>query len=157
MTTADTEIQTDLNAIIDTACTKTVAGEEWLNNYLKNLDDTLTNQAEVNPSSRIFKFGGGHKVTAISSVKIPAQIGEKNCSIITKIVKEKIHLLLSKSSLKKADTVLNIKNDKIKIFGQNIPVESSFNCRYSVSILPERTSNFDDTEQVLIFKENEKR
>ena len=28
MTTDDTKIQTDLNAIIDTACTKTVAGEE---------------------------------------------------------------------------------------------------------------------------------
>ena len=42
-TTADTEIHTDLNAITDTACTKTVAGEEWLNNYLKILDDTLIN------------------------------------------------------------------------------------------------------------------
>ena len=42
-TTADTEIHTDLNAITDTACTKTVAGEEWLNNYLKTLDDTLIN------------------------------------------------------------------------------------------------------------------
>ena len=66
------KIQTDLNEIIDTACTKTVAGAEWLNNYLKNLDDTLNNQKEVNPSIRIFKFEDGHKVTAISSVKISA-------------------------------------------------------------------------------------
>ena len=77
MTTADTKIQFDLNAIIGTACAKTVAGEEWLNNYFKNLGDTSINQVEVNPTSRIFKFGDGHKVTAISSVKIPAQIGEK--------------------------------------------------------------------------------
>ena len=76
MTTADTKIRTDLNAVIDTGCTKTVAGEEWLNNYLKNLDDSLTNQVEANPSSRILKFGG-HKVTAISSIKIPAQTGGK--------------------------------------------------------------------------------
>ena len=55
----------------------TIAGEEWLNNYLKNLDDALTNQVEVNPRSRIFKFGDRRKVIAISSVKIPAQIGEK--------------------------------------------------------------------------------
>ena len=72
MTADDTKIQTDLNEIIDTACTKTVAGAEWLNNYLKNLDDTLNNQIEVNSSSRIFKFEDGHKVTAISSVKISA-------------------------------------------------------------------------------------
>ena len=51
--------------------------------------------------------------------------------------------------------MLNIKNDKIKMFGLNIHVESSFNDHYSISILPEITSNFDDTEQVLVFKENE--
>ena len=53
--------------------------------YLKNLDDTLINQVEVNPSNRIFKFGDGHKVTAISFVTIPAQIGEKICFIITEM------------------------------------------------------------------------
>ena len=77
MITADTKIQTDLNAILDTACIKTVAEEEWLNNHLKNLDDTLINQVELNLSSRMLKFGDGHKVTAISSVKIPAKIGGK--------------------------------------------------------------------------------
>ena len=39
------------------------------------------------------------------------------------------------------------------MFGQNIPVESSFNGHYSISILPEITSNFDDAEQV--FEESE--
>ena len=47
--------------------------------------------------------------------------------------------------------VLNIRDDKIKMFGQNIPVEFSFNGHYSI----ETTSNFDDTQQVLIFEENE--
>ena len=63
----------------------------------------------------------------------------------------KVPLLLSKSSLKKADTVLNIRDDKIKMFGQNVPVEFSFNGHYPI----ETTSNFDDTQQVLIFEENE--
>ena len=62
---------------------------------------------------------------------------------------------MGKSSLTKAATVLNIKNDKIKMFGQNIPVESSFNGYYSISVLPKITSNFDDTEQLLISEENE--
>ena len=89
MTTADTKIQTDLNAIIDTACAKTVAEEEWLNNYLQNLDDTLINQIEVNPSSRIFIFGDAHTVTAISSVKIPGQIGEKTVLLSLKSQQKK--------------------------------------------------------------------
>ena len=105
------------------------------------------------PSKRIFKFGDGHKVTAISSVKIPAQMGETNCFIITEIIKEKILLLLSKSSLKKADTILNIKNDTIKMFGQIIPIESSFNGHYSISILAEITSNFDDNGGEFVSKD----
>ena len=50
--------------------------------------------------------------------------------------------------IKKVDTVLNIKNDNIKMFGQNIPIESSFNGHYSISILPEIMSNFDDIEEL---------
>ena len=41
------------------------------------------------------------------------------------------------------------------MFGQNIPEESSFNGHYPMQILPRIASNFDDTEQVLIFEENE--
>ena len=89
MTTADTKIQTDLNVIIDTACAKTVAEEEWLNNYLQNLDDTLINQIEVNPSSRIFIFGDVHTVTSISPVKIPGQMGKKTVLLSLKSQKKK--------------------------------------------------------------------
>ena len=39
--------------------------------------------------------------------------------------------------IKKVDTVLNIKNDNIKMFGH-----------YSISILPEIMSNFDDIEEL---------
>ena len=31
-------------AVIDTACTKTVVGQLWLQNYMENLDDTSLNQ-----------------------------------------------------------------------------------------------------------------
>ena len=41
------------------------------------------------------------------------------------------------------------------MFGQNIPVESSFNGHYSKSILLKISSNVDDTEQVSTFEENE--
>ena len=57
MTTDNIKIQTDLNAIIDAACTKTVAGEEWLHNYIKNLDDTLINQVKVYSSKEFLNSG----------------------------------------------------------------------------------------------------
>ena len=35
--------QNESNAIIDITCTQTVAGQGWLQNYFKKLDDSLLN------------------------------------------------------------------------------------------------------------------
>ena len=42
--------------VIDTACTKTVAGETWLEGYMKSLNDTSLNQVEISESNKILKF-----------------------------------------------------------------------------------------------------
>ena len=52
--------QNELNAIIDTTCTQTVAEQGWLQNYVKNLDDSLLNQVEITKSNKVFKFCDGH-------------------------------------------------------------------------------------------------
>ena len=47
------------SAIIDTACTRTVGGEKWLENYVKDLSSDQVNQVlqtEI-PSCRTFRFG----------------------------------------------------------------------------------------------------
>ena len=66
---------------------------------------------------------------------------------------ENIPLLLSKTSLKKANTTLNLSNYEIKMFNQKIQTENSFNGHYSILILPDPTSNFVEIEEVLIFKD----
>ena len=43
--------------VVGTACSKTVAGEQWLNNYMKILSDTLLNEVEIFDSHTPFKFG----------------------------------------------------------------------------------------------------
>ena len=91
--------QNELNAITDIACTWTVAGQGWLQNYFKNLDNSLLNQVEITKCNKVFKFGDGHQVISFSSVKIPAKMGQKNCFINTEIEDENIPLLLRKTSL----------------------------------------------------------
>ena len=56
---------------------------------------------------------------ATSQAKIPAQIGNK-CFIKTEKVKENIPFLMVKALLKKAGTVLNIRNDKVQMFNKDI-------------------------------------
>ena len=100
-------------AVIDTACTETVAEELWLQNYLKILEDISLNQVEISGSHKVFRFGDSCKVIATSKAKLPAQKGNNKCFIKAEIAQEKIPLLLSKRSLKK-ETVLNLQNDNIK-------------------------------------------
>ena len=50
-----------MKAVINAACTKTVAGEPWLENYMEKLDETLINQVEISENHKIFKLGDGCK------------------------------------------------------------------------------------------------
>ena len=98
-------------AVIDTPSTKTVAGALWLQNYKQNLDETSFDQVEISESHKVFEFSDVLKVIAMSKAKSLAQIGNIKCFIQAEIVQEKVPLLLSKTSLKKSGTVLNVQND----------------------------------------------
>ena len=51
---------------------------------------------------------------------IPVKIGKTPCNIEINIVDAKIPLLLSKSSLKKANTLINLQNHKVTMFDKDI-------------------------------------
>ena len=89
----------EVNAIIDTVCTKIGPGKNWFHNFLKCLDDTALNKVKIVPSEKTFKFGDGRKVFSTFQAIIPARIGSTDCFIQTEIVDEKIPLLLSKSAI----------------------------------------------------------
>ena len=49
-------------AVVDTACTKTVAGEEWHINYIQDLPCELKSQIKSVESNTLFKFADWYKV-----------------------------------------------------------------------------------------------
>ena len=81
---------------------------------------------------------------------VPVQIAQTNYSIKVEINDDAIPLLLSKSSLQKADTVLDFKNDKVKMFNKNVHFKLLSNGHYAVDILPNDVLNFHETGQMLI-------
>ena len=95
---------TEKSVVAHTACSKTVAGEQWLDNYMKILSDTLLNEVEIFDSHTPFKFGDGSKVYVVRRATVPAQFGDKQCMIDVEIVKKNIPIVLSKYSFKKAGT-----------------------------------------------------
>ena len=92
---------------------------------------------------------------ATSKAKLPVWIGNTKCFIKAEIIQDKIPLLLSETSLKKAGSVLNLQKDSIKMFNEDMEVTTSNNGHYAIIILPDETCNFDNIEQVWIFEEDE--
>ena len=105
-------------AVIDSGCSKTVAGKQWLNCYLEQLDVANKSDIQFRKSSNVFRFGEGSPVTSQGSVKLPVKIGSKDVTIEADIVNVDIPLLLSKESLKLAGTVLDFNNDSAVMFGE---------------------------------------
>ena len=141
------------SAVIDTACTKTVAGEKWFENYKSNLTEKAKQEIEIHPSSTSFKFGDGRKVQALFRVIFPVIIANTHCKINVDIVSENILLLLSKSSLKKCRTVLDITEDKVTIFYKEVILHQSTSGYYCIDILPD-FSNYNQVENVLVLEVN---
>ena len=62
------------SGVIDTVCSKTVAGKEWFDNYTKMLDDTLLNKTDLFQLHILFKFGDSREILSEKRVIIPAKI-----------------------------------------------------------------------------------
>lgn len=123
------------SAVIDTACTRTVCGEKWLDSYVHTLKESDKKKMENVQSRRAFKFGDGQVVHSTKRVKVPAKIGQTKCHIETEVVPVDIPLLLSKTSLKRAKAVLDIENDKATMFHKPVSLEITSSGHYCVSIV----------------------
>ena len=101
-------------AVLDSSASKTVCGKTWIDCYIESLNDKEKELIKSYNSENIFKFGDGRKVKSLQKVIIPAKIGTENVLIETDVVNEEIPLLLSKETMKKADTEIDFKNDSVK-------------------------------------------
>ena len=91
-------------AVLDSGCTKTVCGQEWLKCYIESLCDDDRKKIQEFTSETEFKFGDGKVVASERSVVIPCSIAGKNMSLKTNVVKGEIPLLLSKEGMKVAES-----------------------------------------------------
>ena len=147
------------SAVVDTACTKTVGGLHWLYSYIDSLDEEQRKKVEIIESNTSFKFGDSRQVKSQKRARIPAQIGDTSCLIEMEIVKDNIPLLLSTISLKKAETVIDMKMDQAVMFGKEVYLYFSTSGHYCIDIQPNKVGKMDlpvegQSENVLIFEEN---
>ena len=138
-----------MSAVIDTACTKTVAGNQWFDDYCSKLGPKRLCQIQYFPSDTMFKFGDGRKVQAKQRVLMPIEVAGKCVSLETEIVQEKLPLLLSKSSLQKAGAIIDMNNDKATFLGKEIDLDTTTSGHYCISIGGRTIANTKNSSALL--------
>ena len=96
-------------AIVNTACTKTVCGNEWLQHMFVSLSFKVLKSVKNEKSHVSFKFGDGREINSYQTVNFPAKTGNCLCNIKTEVLECKIPLLFGKESLPKAGTAVGNK------------------------------------------------
>lgn len=73
-------------AIVDSGCTKTVIGRNWLDLYKERLDKQHLKNMVSEPYVVPFSYGDGVEVISKFKTKIPGQIGSSSILIEANVV-----------------------------------------------------------------------
>ena len=74
-------VDTCICAVLDSACSSTVCGDSWINNYIQSLDTDDRQKVKQTEGQRIFKFGGGTCLKSKGEYSLPAVIAGKEVMI----------------------------------------------------------------------------
>ncbi|ESO99635.1 hypothetical protein LOTGIDRAFT_173644 [Lottia gigantea] len=142
-------------AVLDTACSKTVCGMKWVDNYIDSLPTKDKGKVKKKNSNKEFNFGDGVSKQSMKYVNIPVKIAGVYCNIDTEVVEADIPLLLSKESLKRANTVLDLAHDKASMFKRPVQLQFTSSVHYCIDLTDEIQGVSDETpEDIMIFEEN---
>lgn len=122
------------NAILDTGCSKTVCGELWLKHVVKKSNADLT----TSPSSSVYKFGDGDPVKATKQVMLPMNFDGAPFNIRCDVVNDDVPLLISKETMHNTETVIDMVNNRVEMFGKDIPTTWTSTGLIMIDVLPHR-------------------
>ena len=121
-------------AVIDCGASKTCCGSNWWNGFKSSLSESDQKKIQYSPSKRVFKFGPSKRYPSITSVCFPAFIMNRQIKINADIVQADVPLLLSRESLKLADTKINFQSDTAEMFGETVKLINTKSGHYAVPI-----------------------
>ena len=121
-------------AILDTACSSTVCGVEWLTSFLQTLTPEERANVEEVESDAKFKFGDGVTYKSLKKVVIPVKIAGLNERLGTDVVDYFIPLLLSKKAMKRGEMKINLVNDTASIRGRQIKLNCTSSGHYCIPL-----------------------
>ena len=119
------------HAIVDTACARTCCGEDWYNDFKMRCKEEI----EEESSSSLLRFGSAKPILSNKSVKLPVKLGDKLVKLKCEVLPVNVPLLLSNTTLSKSGTIINVPQQKISMFGQDVPVEKTSNGHFVINVM----------------------
>ena len=120
--------------VLDSACSSTVCGTSWLNDYISILDDSDRKAVVKLPGERIFQFGGGTRLKSLGEYKLPAYVVGKRVLIKVDEVSSDIPMLLSKNAMKEMKVKMNYEQDTADILGKHVNLNTTSSGHYCLPI-----------------------
>ena len=106
--------------VIDSACSRTVAGISWIKNLINKLEEADKKSVKIEKGGAMFQFGGGKKRRSAMKMGLPCMIGDLKVTLITEVVDAKIPLLVGTNSLEKSKATLDFGRNVAYLFGQEV-------------------------------------
>ena len=143
-----------LQGVIDSACSKTVAGIRYIISFLNALSAEMKNLIDdAEPSSTVFQFGGGDQRISSYKIHLPAQIGNMKINITTEVVDADIPLLIGANSLEKSKAVLDFGKLRAKFFSVEVPLTRVGTGHFCISIVEKTEVKVHGMSEVVLHSE----
>ena len=122
--------------ILDSACTKTVSGEEWMNEYTENLNEEDKKEVlcRETGSKSLLRFGDGVESKSIKTGNIPIVTNSKKMLLEVDVVKNNIPLLVSKGTMSKLEMKIDFTRHEAEVNGQVIKLQFNSSGHYCVPL-----------------------
>ena len=98
--------------ILDSRCTKTLSGAEWMNEYTENLNEEKKIICCETENKSLYRFGDGEESMSIKIVNVSIAIGSKRMLLELDVVKNNIPLLISKGAISKLGMKIDLTRHK---------------------------------------------
>ena len=149
--------------VLDSACTKTVVGKKWLEEYKASLSEEQRKQIAKSKetSASVFRFGDGVQKKAEYRIKIPVCVVERKVKLLVDVVECDIPLLMSKETMEGMKMKIDFATGMANVLGQDIKLVLTRSGHYCIPlsqcIKEEVCAVFNDSELGHKSREEKKR
>ena len=112
--------------IVDSGCSKTLVGQETLNNFMRLFHRLDLPVPTSKRESNLFKFGNGSEEMSERVVTMPVGLFGRRGTIEAAVIKGEAPLLLSRATMKSLQTKLDFDKETISLLG-GVPQPMQYN------------------------------